>query len=184
MEGIYEILNTKNNRRYIGSSMDVLQRLRDHRSYLRSRKHRSQELQQDFIDYGEDTFVFRTLLLTTASLNVETQLILLAKEKGENLYNTQTYDRKGRHFDKLRRIPLTGYVIRPDGKVRRNTKIKKGPNVIKDRYKYCLKDNVAEHYFKGLKEMGEFLDVSPTYIKRARDKGKIKEIFGYEFITL
>lgn len=55
--GIYVILNTINNKRYIGSSKNILQRLRQHRHQLRHNIHCNKHLQSSFNKYGENIFI-------------------------------------------------------------------------------------------------------------------------------
>lgn len=55
--GVYCIQNAINNKRYIGSSVNVLVRLEKHRSLLRSNKHENLYLQNAWNKYGEDNFI-------------------------------------------------------------------------------------------------------------------------------
>lgn len=59
--GIYMITNYVNNKRYIGSSIHVGQRLWEHRSYLRHNKHDNPHLQRAWNKYGEDNFNYTIL---------------------------------------------------------------------------------------------------------------------------
>lgn len=56
--GIYMILNTYNNKCYIGSTNNFNRRKNEHFNALRNNKHHSQHLQKSFNKYGEDKFVF------------------------------------------------------------------------------------------------------------------------------
>lgn len=56
--GIYEIINTVNNKRYIGSSKDVSRRLMQHLYCLRGNRHCNTYLQNSFNKYGEKLFKF------------------------------------------------------------------------------------------------------------------------------
>lgn len=59
--GVYTITNRRTGRVYIGSSVDVVKRLRDHRYALRTGTHKNSRLQHSFTKYGEDTFDFEVL---------------------------------------------------------------------------------------------------------------------------
>lgn len=61
--GIYQILNTVNNKRYIGSSVNIKKRWWEHRNQLRNNKHHSVTLQRAFNKYGEEAFKFEVLQL-------------------------------------------------------------------------------------------------------------------------
>lgn len=59
--GIYMILNTANNKKYIGSSSNIGIRLWKHRSLLRHNKHFNAHLQASWNKYGEDNFQYSIL---------------------------------------------------------------------------------------------------------------------------
>lgn len=56
--GIYCIENIKNNKKYIGQSIDVNLRLSNHKSALRHNRHRNIHLQDAWNKYGEENFNF------------------------------------------------------------------------------------------------------------------------------
>ena len=61
MIGIYSITNIINNKKYIGQSIDIKCRIRNHKYELRHNKHSNDHLQKSFNKYGEDCFVFETI---------------------------------------------------------------------------------------------------------------------------
>lgn len=56
ISGIYCIINIVNNKRYIGSSINIRTRLWKHRSLLRGNKHENPYLQNSWNKYGEHNF--------------------------------------------------------------------------------------------------------------------------------
>lgn len=56
--GIYCILNTKTGKKYIGSSNNILQRIRTHYSELNNNKHDNSYLQRSFNKHGIDYFIW------------------------------------------------------------------------------------------------------------------------------
>jgi len=56
--GIYSITSKINGKRYIGSSIRISYRWKDHKRKLRSNKHHSTHLQNHYNKYGEDDLVF------------------------------------------------------------------------------------------------------------------------------
>lgn len=58
MDVIYAIHNTTTNKRYIGVTSNWVQRWQTHRSSLRRGKHRCVQLQNDWNEMGESSFVF------------------------------------------------------------------------------------------------------------------------------
>lgn len=61
MTGIYSITNIINHKKYIGQSVDIKRRFRDHRWALRHNKHENDHLQKSFNKYGIDCFVFEVI---------------------------------------------------------------------------------------------------------------------------
>lgn len=61
--GIYEVVNTVNGKRYIGSAKDLSARERQHFGGLARQKHHNAHLQNAWVKYGPDAFSFRTLLV-------------------------------------------------------------------------------------------------------------------------
>lgn len=59
--GIYMIVNQTNNHRYIGSSINIRERLWKHRALLRHQHHANAHLQNAWNKYGEDMFYFTVL---------------------------------------------------------------------------------------------------------------------------
>lgn len=59
--GIYMLLNTKNGKRYIGSSINIRQRLWEHRACLRHNKHYNPYLQSSWNKYKEESFEYTIL---------------------------------------------------------------------------------------------------------------------------
>lgn len=59
--GIYEILNTVNGKRYIGSAQSFPRRQREHTNRLRAGNHHNARLQNAWNKYSESAFVFALL---------------------------------------------------------------------------------------------------------------------------
>ena len=59
--GIYMLLNTKNGKRYVGSSINIRKRLWEHRALLRHNKHGNPHLQNAWNKYGENFFEYSVL---------------------------------------------------------------------------------------------------------------------------
>lgn len=64
--GIYQILNTANGKRYIGSAKSFHARFRKHKTSLQNGKHHAVKLQRAWNKYGPDAFVFSPILLCSA----------------------------------------------------------------------------------------------------------------------
>jgi group I intron endonuclease len=68
ISGIYEIRNTVNGKRYIGSAVNVFKRWGEHKHHLRKGDHHSRHLQNAFAKHGEDVFVFSIIEVCDKSL--------------------------------------------------------------------------------------------------------------------
>jgi group I intron endonuclease len=58
---IYKIINSVNNKFYIGSTNNQYERFRTHRNKLRNNKHHTKHLQAAWNKYGEDAFIFHVI---------------------------------------------------------------------------------------------------------------------------
>ncbi len=81
--GIYEILNTVNGKRYIGSSVSFKPRWKSHRVQLRGNRHHNQYLQRAWNKYGEAAFKFLPILTCAKSMLLFYEQQLLDKVKPE-----------------------------------------------------------------------------------------------------
>lgn len=63
MSGVYQIYNTVNCKRYIGSSIHIEQRFKEHLRNLRANKHVNSHLQSAWNKYGEHSFIFEEVEL-------------------------------------------------------------------------------------------------------------------------
>lgn len=59
--GVYSIFNLENGKRYVGSSINIYNRLYEHLHNLRNNKAHNRHLQAAWNKYGEDSFKFNIL---------------------------------------------------------------------------------------------------------------------------
>ena len=89
MKGIYAIINKRNNKKYIGESMDISRRWEEHKKDLNLNCHNNYKLQNDWNKFGEDNFEFRVLITLSPNIDVMEKYILLYTEsKIIKQYNT------------------------------------------------------------------------------------------------
>jgi len=62
-QGIYKILNNRTNKVYIGSSININKRFREHKNSLLKNKHRSPKLQNSYNIHGLSFFIFEIIEL-------------------------------------------------------------------------------------------------------------------------
>jgi group I intron endonuclease len=88
MVGIYEIVHITSGRSYVGQSIDVERRFKQHYALLANGKSRCQNLQRAWTKYGASAFVFRPIL-TCAVDELDRAEQYIIDERGiRNLYNT------------------------------------------------------------------------------------------------
>lgn len=94
--GVYQIRNIINNKRYVGSTINLYNRWATHKKLLnRGVDHHNRHLQRAWNKYGEDSFVFEVLeyVLQGALSKKEFRPVLLAREQHyKDLY--KSYNRK------------------------------------------------------------------------------------------
>jgi group I intron endonuclease len=80
--GVYEIVNTVNGKRYVGSAKSLRQRLGDHLKNLRKNKHHNRHLQFAWNKYGEGSFEFKVILYCDKAN------LLFYEQRALDFYNT------------------------------------------------------------------------------------------------
>jgi group I intron endonuclease len=84
--GIYEIRNTINGHRYIGSAVNIYNRWKNHRWELKQETHHNLHLQRAWSKYGENSFVFSVLEYCNKSALIEREQFYIDLHNPE--YNT------------------------------------------------------------------------------------------------
>ena len=165
VSGIYIIRNLKNNKIYIGESINIENRWNDHKLALQDNKHYNSNLQSDYNEYGEDAFSFEVLhrylgkdiIDTKATLIIlENKYMRLFNKRGYELYNIQnTLDNillgNGQYslslFNKYTTPPHKAYKIQNDIKMAIVDKLKHAQFALID------DDLISISYFHTLQEL-------------------------------
>jgi len=109
INGIYQIINVKNNKIYIGESGDIHQRWRKHIEDLEQRIHHNSKLQNDFNYFGIESFKFEIIKEIKPTKQYQSTKIERLKE--ENKYIEQ-YDtiHTGYNIEDSYQLYLKGYI--------------------------------------------------------------------------
>lgn len=91
MIGVYEIKNTVTGEFYIGSSIDVFDRWRQHMHQLERGKHPTKRLQAAWAEYGRPFFAFLVIQETGEDERLDVEMALIRERKPA--YNGQLEDR-------------------------------------------------------------------------------------------
>ena len=147
MIGIYSITNSGNGKRYIGQSIDIEKRWREHRWYLRANKHKNNHLQNAWNKYGETAFVFEVLEECEFSVINDKEVFWINHfDSTNNGYNLDSGGNNGkRHSEETKR------------KMSEAAKGEKNHNYGKtfdEAYRAKLSESNARH-FKGKTHSGE-----------------------------
>lgn len=108
--GIYIIECIGNNKKYIGSSINVDTRLKQHKSKLKKNKHDNPYLQNSYNKYGLSLFIFKSLenCLEPELLDLENKYILLFdtlnSKKGFNCLPAKRNDELRGNINYLKRL--------------------------------------------------------------------------------
>lgn len=157
--GIYSITNLINNKKYIGSAINIYERLTQHYNELNKQKHFNKHLQQSWLKYGEDNFIFR---IVEVCINIEYSDLLKKEDEYIKKYNTLDSN--------------VGYNKRLNSEfpiLNRDSILKREAKVNKKKIKIMLfNSNTGEFYkeFNSVKEASLFLNNSTTNISRVIDK--------------
>jgi group I intron endonuclease len=81
--GVYAIVNTINNHRYIGSSCDIIKRWQRHQEQLRNGNHHSRYLQRAWNLWGGENFEFLFLLQCDRKVRLEREQEYMATHHPE-----------------------------------------------------------------------------------------------------
>lgn len=89
LSGIYQIRNLINGKKYIGQSIDLERRKKDHFRYLKGNYHKNIHLQNAYNFYGQENFVFEVLVYCESNKEELTkrEQFFVDSESQENLYN-------------------------------------------------------------------------------------------------
>lgn len=173
ISGIYIIKNIINNKVYIGSSSNLKQRLRQHRSFLKLNQHCNKHLQASYNKYGIENFIFNILEITKDI------------EDREIFYINQ-FQANGRNFGYNKRLTPNsnnGRIVNEQGRLNMS-KGQKGkkykPEDIKKRSEtqskivlmFDLNLNLIKT-FNSFKETSAFLNIHYSNISKAISKNKI-----------
>ena len=123
--GVYKITNIANGKVYIGSSLHIRSRWKEHFNKLCLGKHHSSHLQRAWDLYGAENFIFEILEY------VEPNKSLLKKHEQEWMNKLQSYNKE------------FGYNIRkkaasPAGSLKRKSIWNKGKKLVPDTFRKCL----------------------------------------------
>jgi group I intron endonuclease len=77
--GIYCIKNVKNGKIYVGSSSDILNRIRQHKNQLKMNVHGNNHLQSSYNKYGMSCFNFSILKITSEECKISNEIYYIHK---------------------------------------------------------------------------------------------------------
>ena len=115
-QGIYQIRNLLNNKKYIGSSIDLYDRKNNHFKELKKNNHHNVHLQNSYNEYGEDNFLFEIIEINNSLSRIELyelEQIYINSFNWDYLYNISR-DVKSGGFEALC-VPV--FLLNLDGEI-------------------------------------------------------------------
>lgn len=120
--GVYEIINTENGKRYIGSSLNLRRRFNNHFNALKQHKHRNVILQSAWNKYGQENLLFNILIFCDKNKRIYyEQAFLDAFHPEYNIAKDAKAPWKGKTLSEetRRKISLAGMGRKPTEETRR-----------------------------------------------------------------
>ena len=197
--GIYIITNIVNGKSYIGSSLDYLQRLRQHKYSLRKGTHYNNHLQSSFNKYTERNFTFNLLELTDKLIEREifhiySRQVLKPKygyNKATNIENTSGY-KMSEHSRNKMSLAKKGTKMHPNTKkalleanksreydinhlLTKEVRIKIADTQKKPTLQYDLQGNFIKEWLSA-KDAAEYYKTSSTKISACARGSRLKTV--------
>jgi group I intron endonuclease len=129
--GVYKISCLTTGKFYIGSAHSLVKRKRTHLSCLRNKKHRNSKLQRAWEKYGEENFIFETLLICSKDDVLFYEQLLLTKldavQNGFNISPSVIGGKGVKHTEKTKAKLKEAWIqrrMRPKNPVSEETKKK------------------------------------------------------------
>ncbi len=175
ISGIYSITNIINNKQYIGSSIDMYNRLYQHRNKLRKNTHQNQYLQNSYNKYTESNF----------------KITILEFCKKEELTNKEQFyiDSINSEFNITRIVERN--ILSKESRIKiRETLVRRYKNkeiISKSCKKIYVYDSNGNYLmeFNSLKECSQFLNIHPSSIIRVLSKiYKVAKTYQFSYIKL
>ena len=168
LSGIYMIKNTQSNKVYIGSSININNRIKRHYYELKKGVHSNKHLLKSFIKYGEDYFEVHVLekyekIIHDDLLKVEIDYI-------------NKFDSYNNGYNQM--IDVSSHIL----KINKN-KSHIGKNINRTSRKIICIDRITGEYkydFNSISDAARFFNTSSSNISRVC-KGKLRYIKGYVF---
>jgi group I intron endonuclease len=132
--GIYKITCTENGKFYIGSSVDLKERIGQHKRALAQKMHCNRRLQRSYDKYGKDKFVFEIL-----ETFIKGDIKFVRQVEQGYLNIMQPFDERGFNLQRSTQLSYTKsdkpknflyLLISPEGEVYHNFKFVKGKKVV------------------------------------------------------
>lgn len=166
--GIYYIENLINHKKYYGSSININERLLEHKRLLKLNQHQNSHLQNSFNQYGEENFVFKPFIQIDSfgySIEQIKDLILSLEQTCINFFDS-TNRKNGYNQAKL----TLGGASHFSEKDLENGRCK----INKDQFNQII--SLLQNDRKSYREIGEIVGVENWYIKQIAERKILTEL--------
>lgn len=181
--GIYQILNTKNGKRYIGCAINWMKRKREHLFLLRHNSHTNSHLQNAYNNYGENFFKFEIIEHVEHSKNlIKREQFWIDKYDFDKLYNIRkiAYSNLGIKWSNKSREKLSKSQQGKKLSQEHKNKIKKGMKNKRSVIQIDIDTEKQICIFESIREASRKIKTNSSHISSVC-KGKRKTAGGYKW---
>lgn len=114
MAGVYQIYNKETNKRYIGSSINIERRLKEHKRNLKANRHSNQHLQNAHMNQLRE-YMFQNGMISTRGQTVDAKMMKKVLDQISKTDSMKEVARASRQFNNINKytkwfnsIPLLG----------------------------------------------------------------------------
>lgn len=177
--GIYSILNLENGKRYIGSSVDIYNRLHEHFYNLKNNKSHNKHLQAAWNNYTEENFMFNVLEFCKPELRFDREQYYLDMLNPEYNFASLVVANSGREISKEQRNQISETLKRKyaSGELVPYTR----KEILKECWIYDISTWSLYAYCKTYTEAAKVINVDRDTISTKKIKGRI---FKDQYIIL
>ncbi len=187
--GIYQILNLRSNRSYIGSSKDINRRFNQYKRQFKNEKCHNKHLQRAFLKYGKSNFSFNILEVCDQDILFEREQYWIEQFNFKNLYNQSptAIPNKGQKMSEETKLKIEhtlfkkGHIPKHKGTkgLRGGWKVigRKGFSNPTYSYKFLSPEGTIYEGI-GIRDLADKMNICPSGLYRLRS-GKFKQYKGW-----
>lgn len=177
--GIYQITNTKNSKKYIGSAINLQRRISDHKYLLKKGTHHNPVLQAGYNKHGMDVFIFEVLATCLPQYLIILEQSFIDKKKPKYNINPVAGSQLGAKRTKASKKKMSGRTFTKEQRDQISKSLRENGNLSlkgvksaietnkKPVYKYSLEGKLIKE-FKSNKAAAASIGFTRLHLERGR----------------